>query len=133
MNQKMLFILWGILFAVCTGLGLMPEAPGVLGTVAGCCSFLPPAFILYRARKAGDRNCIKLIRNLSLSSLVLTLVLLVANLFAALGSQALGTVLHILLGILSAPMYACGYWVLSLFLWACLLMASLSFLKQKRR
>lgn len=133
MNSKTLFILWGILFAVCAGLGLIFEAPGALGMVAGCSFFLPPALLLYRARKAGDRNCIKLIRNLSLSSLTLTLVLLVANLFTALGSETLGKLLHILLGILSAPMFACGYWVLSLFLWACLLMASLSSLKHTRR
>ena len=133
MNSKTLFILWGILFAVCAGLGLIFEAPGVLGMVAGCSFFLPPAYLLYRSRKAGNRNCIKLIRNLSLSSLVLTLVLLVANLFTALGSETLGKLLHILLGILSAPMFACGYWVLSLFLWACLLMASLSALKHTRR
>ena len=52
-----------------------------------------------------------------------------ANFLAALGSPGLGSFLHVLLVIGSAPMVCSNYWVLSLFLWAVLLVTSL----QKRK
>ena len=53
------------------------------------------------------------------------------NLVSALWSETLGSFLYYLLVILSTPMVCSGYWIMSLFLWACLLMASLMGLKQK--
>ena len=91
--------------------------------------FVPPAILLYDAFTAGDRKTIALIRRLSALSLTLTLVLLIANFVAALGSTGLGSVLHVLLAIGSVPMLCSNYWVLSLFLWAVLLVTSL----QKRK
>ena len=95
--------------------------------------FVPPVLLLWDAGKQQDTDSVRLIRNLSALSLGLTLALLIANVFSALGGNTLGQILHMILGILSAPMFACGYWALSLFLWACLLMASLSQLKTSRR
>ena len=49
----------------------------------------------------------------------------------AVGSEALGNVLHYILVVVSSPMIASGHWALSLFLWACLLMVSLKQLRKK--
>ena len=76
---------------------------------------------MYRA----DRETALLIRNLSALSLGVTLVTLILNFILAVSSEFLGNVLHYILVIVSAPMICSGYWVLSLFLWACLLMVSL--------
>ena len=132
MKQNRLFFLWGGLYVLCAGLGFLPEPEGMARTLLTLISllfFLPPAVILYR----GNREERKLVRNLSALSLGLTLAALLGNLWAALGSETLGRALHIVLGILSTPMFLSQIWVLSLFLWACLLMASLSLLKKSRR
>ena len=124
MNKKMLFVLWGVLFVLCAGLGFVPELQGFLKglmTALSILFFLPPAWLLYK----GDRETVLLIRNLSALSLGVTLVTLILNFVLAVSSEFLGTVLHYVLVVVSAPMICSGYWVLSLFLWACLLMASL--------
>lgn len=135
MKKNTLFALWGGMFIVCAGLGFIPAPEGVLRAVLTAVSlvfFLPPAALVYAAAKAGDRDTLKLVRNLAALSLGLTLVLLVASVLSAVGSETMGTFLHILLVIVSAPMVSSGYWAVSLFLWACLLMASLKGLTQKR-
>ena len=125
MNHKTLFVLWGGLFAATAVLGFFPA--GWWSTTISVLFFLPPALLLYR----GDRNTAQLIRNLSALSLGVTLLVLILNFVLAVSSETLGNLLHIVLTIVSAPMMASGYWVLSLFLWACLLMASLKKLKIK--
>ena len=130
MNKKVLFVLWGVLFILCAGLGFVPEPQGVLKIVMTALSvlfFLPPVLLLYRS----DRNTVLLVRNLSLLSLGITLVTLILNFVLAVGSETLGNILHYILVVVSAPMVASGYWALSLFLWACLLMASLKIQKKK--
>ena len=119
MSKKMLYALWGALFVLCAVLGLLPDA-GVWGIAAALCFFLPPAWLLYR----GDRQTRRLVRNLSALSLALTAVMLVVSMLTAAGSETLGNSLHYVLGIISVPMFAARYWVLSLFLWACLLVAA---------
>lgn len=128
MNKKLLYALWGCLFILCAGLGFIPEPEGALRGVLTALSllfFLPPALILYRARKTGDPADRRLIRNLAGMSLGLTVVLLVLSFLTAFGSERLGQVLHHMLTIVAAPMICSGHWALSLFLWACLLMGSL--------
>ncbi len=134
MSKNSLIVLWGSLFILCAGLGFIPQPEGPLRLLLTGVSlgfFIPPALLLWKAKAAGDRNTLKLIRNLSLLSLGLTLLLLVLNLVSALWSETLGSFLYYLLVILSTPMVCSGYWIMSLFLWACLLMASLMGLKQK--
>ena len=130
MNKKTLFILWGALFVLCVALGFLPEPGGLVKgamTAASVLFFLPPFLLLYRA----DRNTSLLIRNLSALSLGVTLVTLILNFVLAVSSETLGNILHYVLVVVSAPMVASGYWVLSLFLWACVLMVSLKMLKKK--
>ena len=127
MKNKSLLAIWGIFYIICAGLGFIPEPEGTVRiflTVISILFFVPPAILLFDAFSAGDKKTIRLIRLLSALSLALTLVLLTANFLAALGASWLGTLLHILLVIGSAPMLCSNYWVLSLFLWAVLLVAS---------
>ena len=128
MKNKTLYILWAVLFVLCAVLGFFRETvtEGTwLMTLLSVLFFAPPGTLLWRARKGKDDHTRLLIRNLSGASLGLTLVLLVANLMAALGSEWLGNFLDALLTVLSTPMKASGYWALSLFLWAFLFIASL--------
>ena len=134
MNQKALYALWGGLFIICAALGFIPEPEGaarVLLTLVSLAFFACPAALLYRAGKDGDLHTRKLVRNLSALSLVLTLVLLIVNFMTALRSEALGTVMYYILVIVSSPMICSGHWAMSMFLWACLLMVSLTQLKKK--
>lgn len=127
MKNKSLLAIWGIFYIICAGLGFIPEPEGAVRiflTAISVLFFVPPAILLFDAFSAGDEKTIRLIRLLSALSLALTLVLLTANFLAALGTSWLGTLLHILLVIGSAPMLCSNYWVLSLFLWAVLLVAS---------
>lgn len=135
MNQKFLFTLWGGLFIVCAAMGFIPDPAGVgriLLTLLSIAFFVPPALALYQAIQAGDQPVFRLIRNLSALSLCLTLVLLVLNFLSALRSETLGDILYNILTIVSSPMVCSGCWVLSLFLWACLLMVSLKGLRKKK-
>ena len=130
MNKKMLYILWGGLFVLCAGLGFLPEVKGWM-TAASFLFFLPPALLLYKADREKDRHTLLLVRNLSVLSLAVTLITLILNFVLAVSSETLGNILHYVLTIVSAPMICSGYWVLSLFLWACLLMVSLKLLRKK--
>lgn len=135
MNRKFLFALWAGLFIVCAAIGFIPDPTGavrVLLTLLSAAFFVPPALLLYQAIRDGDTPVLRLVRNLSALSLGLTLVLLVLNFLSALRSETLGDILYSILTIVSSPMVCSGYWVLSLFLWACLLMVSLKGLQKKK-
>lgn len=133
MNKNVLFALWGGLFILCAGLGFIPEPSGaaaVLMTALALIFFVPPAVLLYRASKEQDSAALKLVRNLSALSLVLTLVLLIVNFLSAMHSEVLGTILYYVLVIVTSPMICSGHWAMSMFLWACLLMVSLRELRK---
>lgn len=132
MHKNRLFTLWGVFFSLCAGLGFIPglmeQVPTALQAILTALSlacFLPPALLVYSAKKAGDRHTQKLVRNLAALSLGVTLVVLVLNLATAMASEAVGNFLHVVLILVSSPMVCSGCWALSLFLWACLLMACL--------
>lgn len=134
MKQKALFVLWGGLFILCAGLGFIPQPEGFLRgamTAAALGFFLVGWLILYRADKTGDRDSLLLVRNLSLLSLGLTLLLLVFSFLTLNVSQWMGDLVHVILVIVSSPMICSGYWALSMFLWACLLLTARSYLKKK--
>ena len=133
MKKTYLFALWGCLFIICAGLGFIPEPAGavrVLLTLVSVGFFVPPAVLLYRAKQEKDTHTLQLIRNLSALSLLVTVIALIGNFLSALSSEFLGNLLHAVLVVVSSPMICCGYWALSLFLWACLLMVSLQLLKK---
>lgn len=134
MKKSTLTAIWGIFYIICAGLGFIPEPAGAVRVflmVISLLFFVPPAILLYDGIAAGDRKTVRLIRLLSAASLGATLALLIGSFLTAMAGDALGGVLHVLLGICSVPMFCSNYWVLSLFLWAALLMASFQKGKEK--
>ena len=134
MNRTSFYTVWAGLFILCAGLGFIPAPAGFLkflliGLTLGF--FAVPGWFLTWLDKRGDKLHIRIVRNLSLASLGLTIGLILLNFVSFMASEAVGTMLHILLIIVSAPMICGQYWVLSLFLWACLLFWANSLLKKK--
>lgn len=128
MNKTSYYTIWAGIYILCAGLSFIPEPAGFLKFLMIALSlafFLPPAMLLYRAKKERDEFMVKLIRNLSLASLVLTAAVLIISVLSFLAPEWVGNFLHILLILVSVPMVCSQYWVLSLFCWACLLMVSL--------
>lgn len=135
MKDSKLYALWGVLYIFCGLLGFIREPNGFLMAVLVLFAvgfFIPGAVLLYRGYREQNPGKIKIIRNISLIWLVMTLVLLVANFLTAGAAEITGDLLYGFLVILSAPMYCGQFWIMSLFLWACLLMASLSCLKKRK-
>ena len=127
MKNRFLFALWGALFILCAGLGFIPEPSGAvrfLLTAVSVLFFLPPAVLVWRGRKTHDRALLALMRNLSIASLGLSVLLIIANFLTAFRSELLGDILHGILVVVSSPMICSGHWAMSLFFWACLLIAS---------
>ena len=132
MKPKTLFILWGGLFVLCAALGFVNTesvAAQVLMTALSIVFFIPAALLLRKCKESGNRSIALLVRNFSAASLLLTAVLLIANFLSVLAPAWLGNALHIMLVIVSAPMICSDYWVLSLFLWACLMIYAIKLLK----
>ena len=127
MNNRFLYALWGAMFILCALLGFIPEPTGalriLLTSVAIVC-FLPPAALVWKGRQEKDRMTLSLVRNLSIASLSLSAVLIIANFLTAFHSELLGDILHAVLVVVSSPMICSGHWAMSLFFWACLLIAS---------
>lgn len=134
MRNKTLFILWAALFILCAGLGFIPAPTGfgkwVLVTLAAV-FFIPGFVLVQRSGEKKDRRTLALIRNLSILSLSVTLLALVVNILSVLWSETLGNICYSVLIIVSAPMICGQYWFLSLFLWACLMILSISKLREK--
>ena len=121
MKKKGLFVLWGVLFVSCAGLGFVPQPTGGLKWLLGLLGllfFAPPVLLLARAQESGDRAVAALVRNLAIASLVLTLLALVGNVLSLLGGVTLGNVMNVVLAIVSTPMFCSQIWVLSIFCWA---------------
>lgn len=134
MKKNLLYALWGGLFILCAGLGFIPEPTGALKALMRSLSlltFLPPAILLYRASRQQDRQTVLLIRNLSALWLALTLVLLILNFLSAGSNEIWGSILYYTLVIVTSPMIASHHWAMTMFAWACLLMASLRQLRNQ--
>ena len=136
MKKKGLFVLWGVLFAVCAGMGFVGQPAGGLKWLLGALGlvfFAPPVVLLSRAKQFRDLPTAALVRNLAAASLGLTFVLLVANFLSLLGGETLGNVLHVILAIVSVPMFCGQIWALSLFCWAFLMIAANKLVKEMKK
>ena len=128
MKNRFLYALWGALFILCALLGFIPEPAGALKgllTALSILFFLPPAAIVWQGRREKDRAALSLVRNLSIVSIVLSVLLIIANFLTAFRSELLGDILHGVLVVVSSPMICSGHWAMSLFFWSCLLIGSL--------
>ena len=136
MKDSKLYALWGVLYIFCGLLGFIREPNGFVTALLVLLAvgfFVPGAVLLYRGYREKNPVKIKAIRNISLVWLGMTLFLLVANFLTAGATALTGDLLYGFLVILSAPMFCGQAWVLSLFLWACLLMSSLTCLKRIKK
>lgn len=134
MKNTSLCIIWGMLYALCALLGFLPPTTGFMKVLMLLCSlafFIPGGILLYDALRQKNRKMLRALRIISASSLILTLAILVANFLVVLAAEWVGNLFYTLLVLVSVPMVSSGYWVLSLFLWACLLMAT--FLKPGKK
>ena len=131
--NKWLYCGWGVLYVLCVALGLLQTTELIIRIallIISLIFFLPGAMLLYNGLKHGDRKTVLQVRWISIASLVLTLLGLIALfLCAASGSEAAVDIAFEALLVVSAPMVCSQYWVVSLFLWSCLLSAS--FFKQR--
>lgn len=122
MTRRIWYYVWLGLFLITAAMGFVPEqarAMRVLRLTLTVLFFLPPLMIL----RKGTKQDAKRIFALSAASLCLTVAAIVISVICARGSTELGNFLHGVLVVVSAPMICGGVWVLSLFLWACLMFA----------
>lgn len=132
MNRKALYIVWGGLFIVCALLGFIHEPTGILKALMVLLAlghFVPGCILTVK----GGMQDLRLVRNLSIGSLVVTLVFLIANFLSYASSETVGNVLYGFLIVVSSPMVCSQYWAFSLFLWACLMIGSISKLRKIKK
>ncbi len=127
MKKIILYIAWLVLYALCAGLSYVEDPAGLQAgalTFFSLLFFVPPGILLVDSLRRKDLKTVSLLRWISIASLALTLILLVANVASVLGSEALGNELYQILIFVSVPMICSRYWILSMFLWACVLCAT---------
>ena len=134
MKEKLLYIAWGCLYILCVGLGTISEAQGLLKLALMMISvvfFVPGIILLYDSVTAGDRKGVLRIRWICIASLALTVAGLAGFLASgASGSEETVNLAYEVLILVSSPMACSQFWLLSLFLWGCLLSAT--FLGKKK-
>lgn len=128
MRKKLLYGSWILLYSICAVAGFVVKEPNTLQRVAlfifSALFFLPPFLLLINTYRQQNKKTLRFLRWISGLSLLLTLLLLVANVASALGNELLGNVLYALLVLLSVPMIGSHQWFFSLLLWACLFFAT---------
>lgn len=128
MKEKILYAIWGGLYVICAVLGFVDGAQGVgkvLLMLTSLVFFVPAGILLYDAVRTRNQKTLLRLRVLAVCSLSLTLLLLIANIVCVTASAAVGQALHGFLVLVSVPMFCSQYWLVSLFLWACILMLTL--------
>jgi len=129
MKKHILYSLWGVFYILCMVLGytvteVATTAQQVGLTVISLAFFAPPAILLIDSYRQKDAKGLRILRIISGLSLGLTFLVLILNVLSAAWSDAAGEFLNQLLILVSVPMATCGNWLVSLFLWACLLFAT---------
>ena len=119
---------------LCIGLGtleIQSLALQISLAAIGIVFFVPPAILMYDALESRDKKEVLRLRLISIASLVLTVVSLIAFVLTAAVGAEIADLLYDLLNILSCPMLCCQQWLISLFLWGCLLSATFFKTNQK--
>jgi len=128
MKKAVFYILWIFFYLLCGFLGLIVPDSGSQAaamTVLSAAFFVPPAVLLVQAYKARDKKTLLRLRVISILSLALTLLVFILNIAAVSASETTGTVLYYVLVFVSVPMVCSQHYILSLFLWACLLFSTI--------
>ena len=123
----LLYGFWLFAYGLCGILGLIEpvtDLQAAMMTALSVLFFVPPVILLIRSLKRKEQLPVKVIRWICIGSLGLTLAGFIANIAAVNASEQTGLVLYRLLNFVSVPMVCSRHYVLSLFLWACLLCAT---------
>ena len=131
-KEWILYAAWLCLYILCVGLGTVEEAEGIAKmffALTALIFFIPGIILLVLGIKQQNKKMVLRVRLIAICSLVLTVAVFCATVLAVGSSAQIGSFLHDLLNLVSAPMFCSQYWILSLFGWACLLSAS--FMKKK--
>ena len=123
MKMKGIWFSWLYLFILCAVLGFIPPAPGffkVLFALVAAGFFVPGFVLLIKADHRDDEKTIRLVRNIAIFALILTM------------TKAWGDVFYVMLVVFAAPLVCGQYWVLTLFGWACLMVYGTTLLKKER-
>lgn len=134
MKEKILYTVWGCFYILCVGLGFIQQPEGLgkaMLVLISLLFFVPGALLLHDGVVTQSRKKLLRLRLVCITSLVLTCTALIASFLTVRSSAAVGNLMHEVLALVSAPMLCSQYWALSLFLWACLLMASIFFRPKK--
>ena len=132
MRNRTLVISWAVAYCLCAALSFFPTPAGAQYTalvLLALLFFLPGGMLLHRAIRAGNQVICRRIRLLSACSLGLTMLTIIGNFLTYSASATAGMVMHVLLVLVSVPMVCGQVWILSLFLWACLLLTSHRYLR----
>ena len=125
MKKSTLYYIWAVLYALCALLSLISTPSAALKAVMvvlGIAFFVPPLLL----RLQNDPKTNRLLFFISLISLLLTFIALLASILSALGStETMGLIMHYVLLVVGVPGKALGSTAASLFLWACLLFSCL--------
>lgn len=135
MKMKSLWLSWLYMFILCAVLGIIPSPTGFfkfLFVVIAIGFFVPGFVLLIKADHRDDLKTIRTVRNVSIAELVLAVGMILLNFASALLSKDWGTVLYYMMAVLASPLVCGQYWVLTLFLWACLMFYSISLLKKRK-
>ena len=134
MKDRTLYLIWLYLYILCAALGFIPEPQGLLQAMlalAAICFFIPPSVLIYRGVRHHEPKHIRNVLRLSILSLVLTMVLYVANILSIAASDLMGNILNAALTVLAAPALTFPIPVASIFAWACLLVVCLKYRKKR--
>ena len=135
MKKAILYFIWGFLYFLCAFISNVQSPTGVQSvalTVLSLLFFIPPGVLLYDALKKEDKKTLFLLRLLSILSLSLTLGALIANIAVVGASETVGNVLYQVLIFVSVPMVCSQHYVLSMFLWAFLMIATIPRLYKRK-
>ena len=127
MKKSTLYYIWLGAFMLCFLLSLIPKPSGALQAVMTVFSlgfFVPPACLFGKAKQESDSKSIRQLRKIAIAALALTLGFLVLNIMSAFWSEGFASFLYYVLVFVSVPAVCCKSWALSLFLWSCLLFAT---------
>ena len=128
LNKKLLYIAWAMMYVICAAVGFVaPQTTGekVALFVVSLVFFIPPVLLAVRAYRKHSKRTFRRLALISGLSLGLTTVVYIANIASAYASETVGNILYWLLILVSVPMVSMGVQLLSMFLWACLLIFSL--------
>ena len=134
MKKKLLYIIWGCMAVLCIGLGTLETEDLLLQiplAVLAVLFFVPGAFLLSDAITGGDRKEVLRIRWICIASLGLTVIFLLAFILTAAAGADAADILYDILIVVSCPMICSQHWLVSQFLWGCLLSAT--FLKTSQK